>query len=262
MEFITSSDGTPIACWRHGNGAPLLLVHGTTGDRSTWTPVLAGLQQYFTVWTMDRRGRGHSGDADGYTLQRECEDVAAVVDAIGGNVNLLGHSFGGLCALEASLLTANINKLIVYEPSISLTGSGWSAALEVRLQALLDKGEREESLLLFFRDLLKTPDQELAALRLSPNWPVRIAAAHTILRELQSIDRYTFTPERFEILRNPVLLLIGGDSHPRRYATAEMLQQSLPDNRIGILSGQQHSAMRTAPELFVHHVLEFLKTAQ
>ncbi|QOJ23328.1 MAG: alpha/beta hydrolase [Gammaproteobacteria bacterium] len=262
MEFITSSDGTPIACWRHGSGAPLLLVHGTTGDHSTWTSVLPGLQQHFTVWTMDRRGRGHSGDTDGYTLQRECEDVAAVVDAIGGGVNLLGHSFGGLCALEAALLTANINKLMVYEPSISLTGSGWSAALEARLQALLDKGEREESLLLFLRDLLKTSDQELAALRLSSNWPVRIAAAHTILRELQSIDRYIFSPQRFQALHNPVLLLIGGNSHPRRYATAEMLQQSLPNNRIGILPGQQHSAMRTAPELFVQHILEFLKTAQ
>lgn len=258
MEFITSRDGAPIACWRHGSGTPLLLVHGTSGDHSTWTPVLAGLQQHFTVWTMDRRGRGHSGDTARYALERESEDIAAVVNALGSNVHLLGHSFGGLCALEASLLTTNINKLILYEPSISLAGSGWSAELETRLQTLLDQGDREESLLLFFRDLLKTPDHELAALRTGSSWPIRFAAAHTILRELQSIDRYTFAAQRFQALQNPVLLMVGGNSHPRRYATAEKLQQSLPDNRIGILPGQQHSAMRTAPDLFVQHVLEFL----
>jgi pimeloyl-ACP methyl ester carboxylesterase len=258
MEFITSRDGTPIACWRHGSGTPLLLVHGTSGDHSAWTPVLAGLQQHFTVWTMDRRGRGHSGDTARYALQRESEDIAAVVDALGGNVHLLGHSFGGLCTLEASLLTSNINKLILYEPSISLAGSSWSAELETRLQTLLDQGDREQSLLLFFRDLLKTPDQELAALRAGPSWPIRLGAAHTILRELQSIDRYVFTAQRFQTLQRPVLLMVGGDSHPRRYVTAEKLQQGLPDNRIGILPGQQHSAMRTAPDLFVQHVLEFL----
>lgn len=258
MEFITSRDGTPIACWRHGSGTPLLLVHGTSGDHSTWTPVLAGLQQHFTVWTMDRRGRGHSGDGARYALERESEDIAAVVDALGGNVHLLGHSFGGLCALEASLLTANINKLILYEPSISLTGSSWSVELETRLQTLLDQGDREQSLLLFFHDLLKTPGQELAALRAGPSWPIRLGAAPTILRELQSIDRYAFTAQRFQTLQRPVLLLVGGDSHPRRYVTAEKLQQGLPDNRIGILPGQQHSAMRTAPDLFVQHVLEFL----
>ncbi|SFE34545.1 alpha/beta fold hydrolase [Nitrosomonas sp. Nm166] len=259
MELITSKDGTPIACWHGGTGVPLLLVHGTTGDHSTWDSTLAELQQHFSVWTMDRRGRGHSGDTGNYALERECEDVATVVEVIGGNVNLLGHSFGGLCALEASLLTVNINKLILYEPSISLAGSGWSAELESRLQTLLEQGNREESLLLFFRDMLKAPEREIVALQAGSNWPIRIAAAHTILRELQSIDRYVFAPQRFHSVHNPVLLLLGGDSHARRYVTAERLQQSLPSSRIGILTGQQHSAMRTAPDLFVHKVIEFLK---
>lgn len=259
MEHITSKDGTPIACWHCGTGMPLLLVHGTTGDHSAWVSTLAELQQHFNVWTMDRRGRGQSGDANSYTLERECEDIATVVDAIGGSVHLLGHSFGGLCALESTLLTSNINKLILYEPSISLTGSGWSTELEIRLQTLLDQGNREESLLLFFRDLLKAPKQEIVALQAGSNWPIRIAAAHTILRELQSIDRYVFKPQRFHLLQNTVLLLVGGDSHSRRYATAETLQQSLSNSRMGILPGQQHSAMRTAPDLFVHEVIEFLK---
>lgn len=259
IERITSRDGTPIACWRQGSGDPLLLVHGTTGDHSAWVSVLAGLQQYYTVWTMDRRGRGHSGDSTGYTLERESEDIAAVSSAIGGRITLLGHSFGGLCALEASLLTTNIRNLILYEPAISLAGSNWSATFEARMQVLLKKNAREEILLMFFRDLLKTPNSELVALQAGSNWAIRLAAAHTILRELKSIDRYQFTPQRFQAMHSPVLLLVGGNSHPRRFVTAEKLQRGLPDCQVGIIAGQQHSAMRTAPDLFIHHVLEFLQ---
>lgn len=258
MEIILSRDGTSIACWHGGTGTPLLLVHGTTSDHSAWSSTLTELQQHFTVWTVDRRGRGQSGDTDNYALEREYEDVATVVDAIGGSVNLVGHSFGGLCALEASLLTANIKKLILYEPSISLAGSGWSTELECCLQALLEQGNHEGSLLLFFRDMLRASEQEIADLQASPNWPARIAAAHTLLRELQGIDRYIFLPQRFSSLQNPVLLLLGEDSHTRRYITTENLKQSLPHSRIGILAGQQHSAMRTAPELFAHMVIDFL----
>jgi pimeloyl-ACP methyl ester carboxylesterase len=258
MELISSKDGVPIACWHSGAGESLLLVHGTSGDHLAWTPVLPALERHFTAWTLDRRGRGHSGDAIGYAFERECEDVAAVVEAIGGTVHLLGHSFGGLCALEAALLTPSIGRLILYEPSVSLAGSGWSAALDAHLQALLDAGKREEALLLFFRDIVKTPLHEIAALQAGSHWPSRIAAAHTIHRELRSIARYIFTPQRFNALKIPALLLLGGESPPRRRLIAERLHQALPCSRIGILQGQQHSAMRTAPDLFVHEVVSFL----
>src|SRR5215471_17537852 len=118
MEIIWSKDGTTIAAWRSDVGAPLLLVHGTTADHTVWTPVRVALERHFSVWTLDRRGRGSSGDAAAYALERECEDIAAVIDAIGGAVHVLGHSFGGICALEAALLTPNIGRLILYEPPI------------------------------------------------------------------------------------------------------------------------------------------------
>lgn len=258
MELISSGDGTSIACWHSGAGEPLLLVHGTSGDHLAWAPVLPALERHFTVWTLDRRGRGRSGDSSSYALERECEDIARVVDSIGGRVHLLGHSFGGLCALEAALLTSNIDKLILYEPSISLAGSAWSEECSKTMQTLLNAGKREEALLLFFRDIVKTPSQEIAALQAGPNWPGRIAAAHTIHRELQSISHYVFDPERFHALKIPTLLLLGGDSPPRRHRIAETLHQVLPSCRIKLLAGQQHSAMRTAPALFVHEVAQFL----
>jgi pimeloyl-ACP methyl ester carboxylesterase len=257
MELIPSTDGTPIACRRSGAGAPLLLVHGTTGDHLTWAPVLAALERRFSVWTFDRRGRGQSGDAAAYALEREAEGIAAVVNFIGGSVQVLGHSFGGLCALEAALLAPDISRLILYEPSLSLAGSGWSEVLDTHMQALLEEGDKEEVLLLFLRDIVKMPPDEVAMMRAGTNWPGRIAAAHTIHRELRSIDRYVFAPERFRNLRIPSLLLLGGESPPRRRIVAETLRNALADSRIAVLEGQQHSAVRTAPDLFADEVIRF-----
>src|SRR5215212_10319251 len=111
-ETVTSKDGTTIAYWRSGHGEPLVLVHGTTADHSRWAPVLPELEKHFSVCAIDRRGRGGSGDSDAYALEREFEDVAAVVDSFGEPAFLLGHSYGALCALEASVLARNVRKLV------------------------------------------------------------------------------------------------------------------------------------------------------
>src|SRR5207253_10380171 len=114
-----SKDGTRIAFARSGDGPPLVLVHGTTADHTRWAPILGELEARFTVHAMDRRGRGGSGDAQDYSLEKEFDDIVAVVDSIGEPVHLLGHSYGALCSLEASLLTKNIRKLVLYEPPIA-----------------------------------------------------------------------------------------------------------------------------------------------
>jgi len=106
-----------------GEGPPLVLVHGTTGDHGRWAPPLPALKEHFTVYSFDRRGRGESGDAPDYALAREFKDVVAVVESAGADVNLLGHSYGGVCALEAALLTDRISKLVPYEPPIGFVAS-------------------------------------------------------------------------------------------------------------------------------------------
>jgi pimeloyl-ACP methyl ester carboxylesterase len=113
---VVSEDGTPIAVWRTGEGPPLVLIHGAAADHNRWAPVLPALEERFTVFAVDRRGRGRSGDATEYALEREYEDVVAIVESAGEGVSVLGHSYGGICTLEAALLTDRIRKLVLYEP--------------------------------------------------------------------------------------------------------------------------------------------------
>src|SRR5437660_9000166 len=139
---VTSSDGISIAVWRSGSGDPLLLVHGTTADHSRWDGVVAELGERFTVYAMDRRGRGGSGDADPYRLDAEFDDVAAVVVAIGSDVHVLGHSYGALCSLEAARRTSAVRSLILYEPPLGGASSPpeeWLADAQKRI----DAGDRE-----------------------------------------------------------------------------------------------------------------------
>ncbi len=119
---VTSVDGTPIAYWRSGEGPPLVQVHEAPADHGRWAPVLPAFEQRFTVCAVDRRGRGGSGDSEDHAIEREFEDIAAVVDSLGEPANVLGHSYGVLCALEAALLTRNVLKLVLYEPGLDLTG--------------------------------------------------------------------------------------------------------------------------------------------
>src|SRR5262245_47232567 len=142
MTSVRSKDGTAVAYARSGHGPPLVLVHGTTADHTRWAPLLAALEQRFTVYALDRRGRGGSGDAAGYAIEREFEDVAALVDSIGEPVGLLGHSYGALLSLEAMLRTSRVRKLVLYEPPIPAGVLIYSQGVIEKLQALLDKGDR------------------------------------------------------------------------------------------------------------------------
>ena len=258
MITIQSRDGTPIACRKSGSGPPLLLVHGTTADHTRWTSVAPAFEDKFTVFAVDRRGRGESGDTDPYAIQREFEDVAAVIDSITGPVNVLGHSYGAICCLEAVLLAKNVRKLILYEPPIPTGIQIYPPGAPERIQALVDEGDREGAVATFFREIVRMPEKELEMLRSLPVWKSRVASAHTIAREMTFDKHYKFLPERFSGLDVPTLLLLGGDSPPFLRKAIEAVHSALPDSRIVEMPGQQHTAMNTAPALFAAEVLRFL----
>jgi pimeloyl-ACP methyl ester carboxylesterase len=260
MEQITSQDGTRIGYERTGTGSPLVLVHGGTADRTRWAPVLPALAEHFTTYAIDRRGRGVSGDANVYALEREFEDVTAVVDAIAGPVDLLGHSFGGVCALGAARRTPNVRRLVLYEPPPTGVAGTLPPAVANRMEALLASGDRDGVVSTFMREIVQVPPHELEKLRSVPAWQGRVAAAHTILREIYALEQQPpLDPSDLASFHIPTLLLLGGDSPAYQKANTEALHAALPNSRIVVMPGQQHIAMNTAPDVFVREVLAFLK---
>ena len=257
VQHIVSKDGTHIAYERTGKGPSLALIHGTGTDHTYWTSIIPKLKQYFTVYTIDRRGRGESGDTTPYAIQNEFDDVAALVDAIPRPVRLFGHSYGALCSLEAARLTTHIHRLALYEPPVYTTiDVSYPPDTLARFNALLEAGRTEEALLLL-HEVGQTPAEELNLLRSLPNWQARVSATPTIPREVFSVKNYVFDRSRFTELKMPILLLLGSESSPFYTAATETLHESLPHSRLAMLPKQRHEAVVTAPELLLHEVLGY-----
>lgn len=254
MPTVKSIDGTSIGHTRSGHGPPLVLVHGISADSARWAPVLAELEATYTVHAVDRRGRGLSGDHPSYALPREFEDVAAVVDAIGEPTYLLGHSYGGLCVLHAMLLTGHVEKLVVYEPYAPAVPAEQPSATTLRYEALAARGERDEVVTTFLREILQMTEGEVRAMRADPSWAARRAAAHTIPRELRAAEHFRFQEERFRENAVPVTMLVGSESPAFLVDATARLHAALPASRVVVLPGQKHAAMSTAPSLFVEEV--------
>ena len=265
MDKIRSADGTSIAYEKTGSGNPLVLVPGGgANDHRRWDlgGIRSALEKHFTVYAMDGRGLGESGDSAEYELEREFEDVAAVVDATDEPAALLGHSFGGLLALEAALRTGNLYKLVLYEPPLAVGDYKLiSGEMVSEMKRLLEGGENEQVLMLFLKEVAKIAPAEIEALRSAPNWPERVKAAHTLPRALQGVGAYKFDPERFKKLAVPTLLLTGSESPPPMKEATKAISAALPNSRIVTFEGHGHVAMNTAPELFIKEILAFNREA-
>ena len=260
-----SRDGTEIAYFTSGTGPPLLMISGTTADHSRWAPLLPHLEPHLTVHAMDRRGRGASGDTGPFSIDREYEDVAAVVDAIaessGSTVSVYGHSFGGLCAFGAAPLTSRICKLAVYEgwPTSDPAVLGLPPDVDERLDQLLADGDREGVIETFFSEVLGMSDEQLGTMRAQPSWPARVAAAHTIRRESEAERTTRLDPAALAKITVAVLLLIGSDTEGSFVVDVETIAAALPDARVSSMPGQTHMADVFAPQLVAERLLPFVR---
>jgi len=237
-----------------------MLVHGTAADHNRWAPVLPAFEEHFTVCAVDRRGRGGSGDTEDYAIKREFEDVAAVVDSFEEPANLLSHSYGALCALEAALLTSNVRRLVLYDPGIELAGEEiYPPEVIERLEALLGAGDRDGVVATTMREVAGLPPETVEYMRSQPAWQARVDAAHTIPRELRAVKAYRFDPQRFGDLGVPTLVLSGGESPAALRRAAEAVDEALPDSRSVVMTGHGHAAMDTGTELFTSEVFRFVE---
>jgi pimeloyl-ACP methyl ester carboxylesterase len=261
VEQVVSGDGTPIACWTSGEGPPLVIVHGSIADHTSAAAVVPLLEPSFTVTVVDRRGRGSSGDAEGYAVEREFADVVAVVDAVaarsGRQVVLYGHSYGATCALGAAPLTPHLAGLVLYEPAFGGFGIVTDGLVH-RLEALAASGAHAEAVALALREAVGASEEQLAAMRALPSWPSRVAAAHTIPRELRVAQTHPFDPHRYAAMATPTLLLAGERSPAGYRALVEVLTAGLPRVEVAVLADQGHTAQIAAPQLVADALTRFL----
>lgn len=254
-----SADGTPLAVWVDGEGPPIVLVHGSFGDHTAWAVPVAELRRHFTTFAMDRRGFGQSGDTGEYTIERDFEDVAAVVDAVaartGEPVALWGHSYGANCAMGGANLTSAVRNLVLYEPSFGLTyPPGVIEAAEKALAA----GDRETAVARMLFDVLDMSAEEVDALRSGPRWPNLLAGAHTAPRECRIEQCWVYEPGQFDGIDAPTLLLSGGESTEDLVEATHHAAASIPNARVHVLAGHGHFAHRTDPETVVSIIRDFL----
>jgi pimeloyl-ACP methyl ester carboxylesterase len=232
-----------------------VVIHGGTVDRTRWAALVPWLEDQFTVYALDRRGRGTSGDTAPYAVQREVEDIQAVLEAVGQPVNLFGHSSGGILALHVALWGAKLSRLVLYEPPVRLPAGRLPPDLLPRLNALIAAGDRAGVVRTFLREGPRRPEPDQG----SPEWTRMIALAHTIPYDVQLADECGFTAEQLQHLRVPTLLLVGSTSpHEMRTWTA-WLASVMPDTRIVELPGQAHIAHVAAPDLLARELIRFLR---
>ncbi len=238
---IPSKDGASIAVECTSQGPTLLLVHGGIGDRTRWTPMFPLLAPHFRVCAMDRRGHGESGDGPSYGMQKEAEDVAAVVDAQHAPVFVLGHSYGGVAALEAAFLTKNIAKLVLYEPPVK---DKVNLGLVTKVEALIREGKREDAVALFLREVVKVTPAEIEEMKKRPAWKNQVAGIDAHPRQMRALAAYKYDPKRVATIKAPTLLLTGSETaSPDLKAAIESLKTTMANATVVVLQGQQHNAM-------------------
>jgi len=254
---IASTDGTVVGVERLGDGPALLAVHGSTADRSRWAPIREQLAERFTVYLLDRRGRGASqlefqGD---YHIGRETEDVLATLDVIGESCFYLGHSYGALIGLDVLAQTDRIEKAFLYEPPFDTDGYEVTPkAFTDAYAALIDQDRRDDALDLFYREVVGLDPEPLHAL---PIWQARKAAAHTLVREGLAVADFVPDPNGFSGRATPTVILLGTESRPAFRAAAHRAAQVLPDARIVDAVGHGHVMIDADPQGFVGLVAEF-----
>jgi len=256
MESVTSRDGTTIAFDRLGEGPPVVLVSGGSTDRQSNAAVADLVAPHFTAFNYDRRGRGDSGDTMPYAVDREVEDIDAVVAAAGGSAFLYGSSSGAVLALEAAYqLKGKITKLALWEPPFVLDPAARPPADQVeQYNTMVGEGRRGDAVEYFMAKVVKLPPEFVAFARTQPFWAGQEKIAHTLAYDATIMGDYSVPVERTAAVMAPTIVMAGAASFPFMRESAQSLAGALPNGTVRILEGQEHNV---SPEAISEVLEEF-----
>jgi pimeloyl-ACP methyl ester carboxylesterase len=265
MPTVTSNDGTQIAYDSVGSGPPLILVAGATQYRAVdqTTPKLARLLAAggFRVINYDRRGRGDSGDTQPYAVEREIEDIEALVAEAGGEASLFGMSSGAVLAAEAAARGVPVTKLLMYEPPMVLDDSGPPPQPDYveKIEGLARSGDGDA--MAYFVSMVGMPEEQLAEFRQSPVFPAFAAVEHTLAYDGRIMEPYgkgePIPQGAWDGALQPTVVFAGGDSPDWMRNAARAAAEALPDGDVRIVPDQTHEF---DPAVLAPEMLEFLSS--
>ena len=245
MSKVISKDGTAISFNRSGKGEPIILVDGALCSRSFGPmPKLAQLlSANFAVITYDRRGRGESGDALSYAVEREIEDIEALIAAAGESASLFGASSGAVLAMAAAASGLNVKRLAMYEPPLVAGGGGHlpPADSESQLRRLVAEGRPCDAVKFFIVDIVGMPAISIWIMRMLPIWPKLKAVAHTLPYDAAILGDFSVSSKATAAVKAPALV-IGGERSPVELRSAvSAVADAVPGSMRQMLKGQTHN---------------------
>ncbi len=239
MSSIASADGTMISYDMIGDGPPVVLVLGAFNERAAGAPLAAQLAGDFTVVNYDRRGRGTSTDTAPYAVDREIDDLAALIDLAGGTASVFGYSSGGVLALRAAARGLPIDKLALYDPPFQVEGKpeDYWAELAHRIDDLVTTGHRGDAVALFQTEGVGIPADVVAQLRGAPFWPALENIAHTLVYESLILAS---PPELVGGVGTETLVIVGGVGPEPLKEAGRAVANGLVNAQFSSLEGQTH----------------------
>jgi pimeloyl-ACP methyl ester carboxylesterase len=242
MDTVISRDGTTLAYDRLGDGPPVVLVSGGSVDRTSNAGLAEQLADTHRVYNYDRRGRGDSGDTPPYAIEREGEDIAAVLEVAGGSAHLYGSSSGGGLAMHAAAAGLPVRRLALWEPPYNVNGRPDLPADTASVyRELVEAGRRGDAAEYFMAKVVGMPPEFVAQARQAPWWAQQEAIAHTLAYDATIMGDYTLPVDVAKAITVPTLIVVGGASFGFMRETADALAELIPNAQVVAVEGQAHN---------------------
>jgi pimeloyl-ACP methyl ester carboxylesterase len=242
MNHVIAADGTRIAYDRLGSGPAVVMIGAGPVDRRSEAPLAALLAEHFTVYNYDRRGRGDSGDTQPYATDREFEDLAAIIERVGGSAMCYGTSGGSMIALQAAARGLPLTRLAAWEPAYIVPGARPPVRADYQDQqwALREQGRGGDMLELFFTEAVGVPADMVAGMKAAPFWDAMAAGAGCLAYDADMAGDFSIPYGQLKTVTMPTLV-IDGATTPWISTGCEALADVLPRATRATVGGQPHN---------------------